>query len=81
MNKLNILAAVGGVLVVALVARISVAAPLSQAADATIRAAATMSLVEQAHGCNRVCRVGWVPRWGVVRFHRHVGSSCRPVRC
>jgi hypothetical protein len=49
-----------------LVARDSTAAPLSQAASVTIRAAATLSSIEQVHGCH----LGPVARWGgAVRLH------------
>jgi len=72
------LAAVSGVLALALVARPSTARPVGNAADATI-AAATTSLIEQTHGCHRSCRLVRVPRWGgTVRLHRHVGPHCVP---
>ena len=60
---------------------VSVAAPLGHGADAIIKANATLNLVEQAHGTHRACVLGRVPRWGVVRFHRHVGPAHAPVRC
>ena len=82
MSRWNVLAAVGGALALALVAGGGVAAPFSQGADATLRAAATLSLIEEVHGCHRVCRLGRVPRWGnAIRLHRHVGPACVPVRC
>ena len=81
MTKLNLLATAGGAFALALVARTGASAPINQATDATLRAATTLGAVEQVHGCNRLCRLGWVPRWGVVRLHRHVGPACRPVRC
>jgi hypothetical protein len=57
------------------------AAPLAQGAYAAINAHATMTLIEEVHGAHRVCAHGWVPRWGVVRWHRHVGVAHVPVRC
>jgi hypothetical protein len=82
MTKLNLLATVGGALSLALVVSLGAAAPLSQAADATIKAAATLTMIEEAHGSHRVCRLGRVPRWGgIVRLHRHVGAASVPVRC
>ena len=41
-------------------------------------------LVEQAAhpACNRVCLKGPVEEWGgTVRWHRHVGQTCRPIKC
>jgi hypothetical protein len=82
MTKLNLLAAAGGALALVLIAKTGVgAAPLSQGADATIKAAATLTMVEQTHGIHRTCRLGWVSRWGVARWHRHVGVTNVPVRC
>jgi hypothetical protein len=81
-TRWKVLAAVGGLLMVTLVAGDSRATPLSQGADAMIRAAATVGSIEQVHSCHRVCRLGRVPRWGgVARLHRHVGPNCLPVRC
>lgn len=31
------------------------------------------------HGCHRGWRLAYVPRWGYVAWHRHVGRRCRPV--
>ena len=81
MARSNQLAIVVGALALAFVANISVAAPLSRGADTVIEATATLNLVEPAHGTHRACVRGWVPRWGVVRWHRHVGVAHRPVRC
>jgi hypothetical protein len=67
--------------VLAFAANVSVAASLGHGADAIIKANATLNLVEQAHGTHRACVLGRVPRWGVVRFHRHVGPAHAPVRC
>lgn len=83
MTKLAPLAIVGGALALALLAKISAAAPLGQPADHGLNAAtATLSVVEQAHGTHRACRRGPVARWGgAVRWHRHVGVAHTPVRC
>jgi hypothetical protein len=82
MTRLKILAGIGGGLALAFVAGACAAAPLSQAADATVRAVATMNLIEQVHGCHRACSLGRVQRWGgILRLHRHVGPACVPVRC
>ena len=81
MTKLNGLAAAGGALALVLIAKIGVAAPLSQGADVTIKAAATLTMVEQTHGSHRACRLGWVSRWRVTRWHRHIGPANVPVRC
>jgi hypothetical protein len=62
-------------------ANVSAAAPLGHGAPAMIEANATLSLVEEVHGTHRSCRRGWVPRWHVVRWHRHVGVSRVAVRC
>ena len=71
----------GAAVALAFVANVSGAAPLSQGADAVIKAGATLNLVEQAHGTHRSCVRGWVPRWSVVRWHRHVGVTNVAVRC
>jgi len=82
MAKLNLLATVCSVFVLAVVGSTGVAAPPSLGADAMISAAAEVSLIDHTHGCHRACRVGRVPRWGgAIRFHRHVGPACVPVRC
>jgi hypothetical protein len=80
--RLNLLAMLGSALALALVPRTGAAAPLSQAADATLSAVATLNSIEHVHGTHRTCRLGRVPRWGgAVRLHRHVGSAHAPVRC
>lgn len=82
MTRLNRLAALGGLLALPLLAGNGVAAPLGQGADAILKASAGASAIEHVHGCNRACVLGRVPRWGnVIRFHRHVGPNCVPVRC
>ena len=52
------------------------AAPLSPAPKAVAN-----ELVQQVHGCHRACTRAYVPRWGVVARHRHVGPQCRPQPC
>jgi hypothetical protein len=81
MTKLNRLAAVAGGLALAIVTTTAPTAPLGQGADALFKATATISSIELTHGCHRACVVGRVPRWAAIRFHRHVGASCVPVRC
>jgi hypothetical protein len=81
--RLKLVAAVGAAVafVFAVNVNVSAAAPLSHGAAAMIEANATLGLVEQVHGTHRSCRRGWVPRWHVVRWHRHVGVSRTAVRC
>ncbi|MCC6778001.1 MAG: hypothetical protein IT537_15415 [Hyphomicrobiales bacterium] len=82
MIRLNRLAALGGLLALTLLAGNGAAAPLGQGADAILKASAGGSTIERVHGCHRACVLGRVPRWGgVIRFHRHVGPNCVPVRC
>jgi len=81
MTKLALLAAISGAFALAFVAGNGAATPLSGGVESTLVAADAMSLIEPVHGCHRSCRFGWVSRWGVSRFHRHVGPHCRPVRC
>jgi hypothetical protein len=82
MIKSSLLAAIGAALALTLIASAGTAAPLSQAAEGTLSAAATLDLVEQTHGCHRTCLLGRVPRWGgAIRLHRHVEPACVPVRC
>ena len=58
------------------------AGPPVQGAGSTLRAVAEVSLVEEAHGCHRICTLGRVGQWGgAIRLHRHVGPACRPIRC
>jgi hypothetical protein len=79
--RLNHLATFGAAVALALVANVSDAAPLSHGAAAIIDANATLSLVEQVHGTHRSCRRGWIARWRITRWHRHVGRSHTPIRC
>ena len=81
MTSLTPLATFGAAIAVAFIANVSYAAPLSHGADAITKASATLNLVEQVHGTHRACVRGWVHRWGIVRWHRHVGVSHVPVRC
>ena len=75
------LASFGAALAFTFVANVSGATPLSQGAAPIIESNATLNLIEQAHGVHRSCVRGWVSRWGVVRWHRHVGAAHVPVRC
>jgi hypothetical protein len=79
--RLNRLAASGAAVAFILAANVSAAAPLGHGAAAMIEANATLGLVEQVHGTHRSCLRGWVPRWHVVRWHRHVGVSRTAIRC
>jgi hypothetical protein len=81
-TKLHLLSTVLGVMTLLMFAAIGGAAPFNIAAPATIKAATTLNLVEEAHGTHRSCRLGRVAGWGsAVRWHRHVGPSSRPVPC
>lgn len=81
MTRLTLLAVIGAIWLV-MIAGTGVAAPFNLAAEATIKAAAALSLIEQTHGTHRSCRRGPVWRWGgVVRWHRHVGPASRPILC
>jgi hypothetical protein len=62
---------------------LALAASVTQAAPPLLKhPTAEETLVLRVHDCNRLCRLGPVPRWGgVVRWHRHVGYRCLPVRC
>ena len=81
MTSSNQLTTFGVAVALAFVANVSGAAPLSYGNGAILRANATLNLVEQVHGTHRACVRGWVPRWGFVRLHRHVGVAHVPVRC
>jgi hypothetical protein len=82
MNRLNLLGAIGGVLAIFLITESGSAAPLVNSA-VIAKAAQEMNLTETTHGChNSLCRRGPVEEWGgAVRWHRHAGPMCRPVRC
>ena len=81
MTKLNRFAAIAGAVAFALVIRTEPVTALGQGADALVKANATISSIELTHACHRSCVVGRVPRWAAIRFHRHVGPHCLPVRC
>jgi hypothetical protein len=80
--RLNLLAAICGVLAIYLGTGSISAAPLVNSA-AIVNAADKMNLIETIHGChNGFCRRGPVEEWGgAVRWHRHAGPMCRPVSC
>ena len=81
MTKLWIGAAVGGALALAS-GTIAMAGPFVQSGTAIVKATEDNGAVQLVHECNRVCVRGPVEEWGgVVRWHRHVGPQCRPVRC
>ena len=67
--------------VLAFAASAGSAAPFSHGAQAILESNPTLNLVEQVHGTHRSCARGWVHRWHVVRWHRHVGVTHVPVRC
>ena len=58
------------------------AIPLTNSAAGLKAAADDTSLIEHVDACNRVCRKGPVEEWGgAVRWHRHIGKACKPVKC
>ncbi len=72
----------GGVLALALAGATAQAMPLTGTASGLKAAADSIGLVEHVDSCNRICRKGPVEEWGgAVRWHRHVGKACRPVKC
>jgi hypothetical protein len=80
MSKLMMLATV--IALIAVGGSRIVAAPLAQSGAATNSAAEESSMLQFVDRCNRACRRGPVEEWGgIVRWHRHVGPQCRPVRC
>jgi hypothetical protein len=71
-----------GVLVLGLATATAQALPLAGAAAGLNAAANETGLITHVDSCNRVCRKGPVEEWGgAVRWHRHVGKACRPVKC
>jgi len=71
-----------GALALALAAGMAQAMPLNGAAAGLKAAAEESNIIEHVDACNRVCRRGPVEEWGgIVRWHRHVGKACRPIRC
>jgi hypothetical protein len=81
MTRLNQLAIFCAAAVLTFLANVSGAAPLSLGSGAIIEANATQNVIERVHGTHRACVRGWVPRWAVVRWHRHVGVTNLPIRC
>jgi hypothetical protein len=81
MTSSNPLTTFGVAVALTLAANASGAAPLGHGSDAMAKANATSDLIEQVHGTHRACVRGWIPRWGMVRRHRHVGVAHVPVRC
>lgn len=57
--------------------QIAGAAPITSAPTAPV----ADGMVIQVHGCHRACARAYVPRWGVVARHRHVGPGCYPRAC
>jgi hypothetical protein len=58
------------------------ATPLTNSAAGLKAAADDATVIEHVDACNRVCRKGPVEEWGgAVRWHRHIGNACRPIRC
>jgi hypothetical protein len=58
------------------------ALPLASSAAGLNAAVNETGLVTHVDACNRVCRKGPVEEWGgAVRWHRHVGKACQPVKC
>jgi hypothetical protein len=71
-----------GVLALGLATIAAQAVPLAGSAAGLNAAANETGLVTQVDACNRVCRKGPVEEWGgAVRWHRHVGKACQPVKC
>jgi hypothetical protein len=71
-----------GVLALGLMTAVAQAVLLTNSAAGLRSAADNTGLIENVDACNRVCRKGPVPEWGgAVRYHRHVGKACRPVKC
>jgi hypothetical protein len=69
-----------GVLALGLATITAQAVPL--AAAGVSAAANETSFITHVDACNRVCRKGPVEEWGgAVRWHRHVGKACQPVKC
>ncbi len=81
MAKLWARVALGGALALASGTMV-VAGPLVQSGAAIRKATEDIGAVQLVHECNRLCERGPVEEWGgAVRWHRHVGRLCRPVRC
>jgi hypothetical protein len=71
-----------GVLALGLATATAQAVPLAGSAAGVAAAANETGLITHVDACNRVCRKGPVEEWGgAVRWHRHVGKACQPVKC
>ena len=71
-----------GILVLGMMAGVANATPLNSSAVGLNAAMDETGLVQHVDACNRVCRKAPVPEWGgAVRWHRHVGKACKPVKC
>ncbi|MBV9481192.1 MAG: hypothetical protein JO249_10610 [Acidobacteria bacterium] len=81
MTRLEQLARLGPVIALAFFTNVSGAAPLSHGANSFLEEKPTLNFVQKVHGTHRACLRGWVHRWRVVRWHRHVGATHIPVRC
>lgn len=57
------------------------ASPAMAVSPATTDVVKPETLIQKVHGCHRSCEFGYIPRWGVTRWHRHAGPGCYPVRC
>ena len=70
------------ILVLGMMAGVASATPLNSSAVGLNAAMDEIGLVHHVDACNRVCRKAPVPEWGgAVRWHRHVGKACKPVKC
>ena len=80
--KLKMLTIAAGAIAIGFVTGWAQALPLTVSAEGVKSAADASSLTKPVDACNRVCRKGPVPEWGgSVRWHRHVGKACEPVKC
>jgi hypothetical protein len=71
-----------GVLALGLMTAMAHATPLMNSAAGLKAAADDTTVIEHVDACNRACRKGPVEEWGgAVRWHRHIGNACRPIRC
>ena len=71
-----------GVFALGLAGATAQALPLAGSAAGLSAAANEAGLLTNVDACNRVCRKGPVEEWGgAVRWHRHVGKACKPVKC
>lgn len=71
-----------GVLALGLATATAQAVPSAGSAAGVNAAANETGLITHVDACNRICRKGPVEEWGgAVRWHRHVGKACRPMKC